>query len=700
MSDWNELFDDPGKLEECFMSAAEGADDRLALLNQFLESVYPAKYAQWPSEIQEAWNGGVELLADAITSHVENREVRKWLHLTAASGFDSAVFRDALAVGLRAAFADYLDPAGMIAALGIHDPTVTTERVSARWERFAHLAEGNRCCHAAYGAGVIDDVDPLTSEVRVRFDRVQAIPLDVFLDTVQMVRKDSPLALLLAGRGGQVAAGQDGLLTALCNSLVPPGGDERFFKRILVPGIMNERQFSLAVSGQGAERTGTAGDDQGGRTVAAARSAQELAEVLKTTRHYEPADGDIENIDRLLLQCAGRPEQAELLRDIIVRLWHLCRQTDWLVRSLRENLAGSVAWQDREIFVKLTDEASGRSVDCWLSAAALAVGAERFFELAIRLPLRLWPVVEQVAADLGLSRQRLVDTVVAALRTSDATADMALWLWKSDAPEKTVLRDVVLIMKALGNPVKGAFIRANRDLHKLLVTSEAFHRFMVEGRSTDSSRALVRAIEHSAVLDSGERQSMLVRLVRSFPELRAIIEKRNAPVKKKAMPRMTSIRSYEARRLELEEIINVKIPGNSRAIATAREHGDLRENAEYKAAKDEQAYLTARRNELESDLDEVRAYDFTLTSDFNQITPGCSFEIQTADGRRQRYLLLGLWDSVPEKNMLSYETPLGMAVLSAKVGDDIEMPTGDVAAVVDIGPLPSDILEWLNEPAN
>jgi hypothetical protein len=547
MSDWIELFNDAAKLEECFMAAADGEGGKLVLLNRFLESVIPPGYSRWPSDIQEAWNGGAELLTDAIAGRVDDREVRRWLHLTAASGFDNAVFRDALAAGLRAAFPDYLDPAGMIAALGVHDPAVSTERVSARWERFEHLTEGARCCHAAYGAGVIDDIDPLTSEVRVRFDRIQAIPLDVFLDTVQMVKDDSPLAALLAG--GKAAEAESGLLAALRESLVPPEGDERFFRRVLVPAVMTERQFALAVAGQTARDAGAQGAEPAGRAVADARSAHELAEVLKTVKHYEPGGGDIENVGRLLQQCAGKPEQAELLRDIIVRLWHLCPHADWLVDSLREDLASSVVWREPELFVKLTDEVPGKSVVAWLSAAALAVGGGRFFELAIRLPLRLWPAVEQVADGLELSRQQWVETVVAALRTADATADMVLWLWQAKVPESAVLRDVVLVMKALGNPVKGAFIRANRDLRKLLVTSEKFHRFLVEGRAIDSSRALVRAIEHSAVLDSGERQSMLVRLVRSFPELRAIIEKRNAPVTKKAMPRITSIRSYEARRL-------------------------------------------------------------------------------------------------------------------------------------------------------
>lgn len=691
------LLSEPGMIEERFMEAADGTVSSICVLNQFLESVKPEHYSSWPGDVQAAWSGGTELFTDAVGRLLPEPAVLQWLRLSSAAGYDSAVFRDALASGARAAFPDYLDPAGLISALGIHDAGVTTETIAARWDRFEHLFEGARCCHSAYGAGVVEEIDALTSEVRVRFEKHQVLPLDVFLDSVKMVRRGSALDRLLTE--GLAALQNEGkaLMADLSASLIPTGGNLRFFRKCLVPVTISERDFKKVFTGGGTRSTREAVASGRDRLAADARSIQELAEILKSRRKFEPGDEDTANIERLLTTAGQKPDQAELLRDVLVGLWHFCPGATWLSHILRDDLSDASAWSGAETFVELTDGVAGKSVAHWLAAAATAVGEHRFFSLVVRLPLRLWSSVEQVVASCGMHRQQLIEAAVTGLQSANATADMALWLWRSKAPERQLLRDVSVIMKALATPTKGAFSQANRDLRKLFVTNEELHAFLVDGRSTESRRALVRAVEHSAVLDSGERQSMLVRLVRTFPELRPIIEKRSAPTRRKAMARITSIRSYDVRRLELEEIVNAKIPANSRTIATAREHGDLRENAEYKAAKDEQAYLTARRNELETDLDEVRAYDFSLVKEVSQVVPGCRFVLEMSDGSRQVYFLLGLWDSIPERNMLSYETPLGEAVLASRAGDQVDLPNGQTATIAEVSVLPGEVTEWLNE---
>ncbi|MDT8390775.1 MAG: GreA/GreB family elongation factor [Lentisphaeria bacterium] len=694
MSDWQELIEQPEKIEECFLAAADNAPGQLAKLNALTRRITPNLFAKWPGPVRQAWMNGSDVFIDTIGAVDDTPEVITWLLQTAQCGYDSPLFRDALATGTRAAFPNYLDPAGIISALGVHDPAVSTRQIHNRWRRFELLEQGRHCCHAAYGAGIVDEVDPLTSEVRVTFDRLQVLPLDVFLDTVQMVKSDSVLENILTGHYGKALLDKSNLLPELVASLVPPKGNSRFFKRCLVPAFMTEKVYAKAVAAGAVATVAKGKTDDTTRTVADARSPHELVGVLNALKEAPFGEAEIANVNRLLTMCSAKADQAELMRDIVVRVWSLAPNASWLVEGLKTDLADAAAFKDEERFIRLTDELSGKAVVAWLSASATALDPDTFFTLAVRLPLRLLTAVEQAIGDLGLDKQYLIDAVTHGLRTA-GTCDMALWLWRSTCPEKKALRDITLVMKALAVPVKGSFLRANRDLRKILVTDSKFHTFLVEGRSVESSRALVRAVEHSAVLDNGERQSMLVRLVRSFPELRSIIEKRGGPVKKKAIQQMTSIRSYETRRLELEEIIQVKIPENSRAIAVAREHGDLRENAEFKAAKDEQAYLTARRNELEAGLDNIRAVEFSAVQ-AKQVIPGSMFDLRQEDGSSTTYCLLGLWDSDPSRNLLSYETPLGAAVLSAKEGEKVDLPDGGVAEVRNIAPLPDDILTWLN----
>ena len=80
-----------------------------------------------------------------------------------------------------------------------------------------------------------------------------------------------------------------------------------------------------------------------------------------------------------------------------------------------------------------------------------------------------------------------------------------------------------------------------------------------------------------------------------------------------------SQKSFDLAKSEYEELINVKIPENKEAIATAREHGDLKENSEYKMARQDQDLLLARKNELEVNLSIANVTDFT---DANKDTVG------------------------------------------------------------------------------
>ena len=88
-------------------------------------------------------------------------------------------------------------------------------------------------------------------------------------------------------------------------------------------------------------------------------------------------------------------------------------------------------------------------------------------------------------------------------------------------------------------------------------------------------------------LDGGEKQSLLVRITSIYPEAKRLVEKRKVEVKIGDMDKITSVRSYVEKQQELTEIINKHIPENTEAIATARDYGDLRENFEFKAAKDQ-----------------------------------------------------------------------------------------------------------------
>ena len=141
-------------------------------------------------------------------------------------------------------------------------------------------------------------------------------------------------------------------------------------------------------------------------------------------------------------------------------------------------------------------------------------------------------------------------------------------------------------------------------------------------------------------------------------------------------------------------IINKKIPENSAAIAHAREYGDLRENAEFKAAKENQRLLLERRAYLESELNEVLPTDFSDVEVDNVVVPGTSVVLDV-DGSPLTYHILGLWDSEPETGIISYDTDIAKALISRKSGDEVELPQGESAVIRKVTKLPAHVKTWV-----
>ena len=129
--------------------------------------------------------------------------------------------------------------------------------------------------------------------------------------------------------------------------------------------------------------------------------------------------------------------------------------------------------------------------------------------------------------------------------------------------------------------------------------------------------------------------------------------------------------SFDAAKSEYEDLIANKIPENKEAIATAREHGDLKENSEYKMARQDQDILLARKNELEVDLSRARVTDFSEATKDN-IGIGSVVKLKEGStGKTRSYSILGAWDSDPDNDVLSYKTPLAKQLIGKRNGESV-----------------------------
>lgn len=128
---------------------------------------------------------------------------------------------------------------------------------------------------------------------------------------------------------------------------------------------------------------------------------------------------------------------------------------------------------------------------------------------------------------------------------------------------------------------------------------------------------------------------------------------------------------YEALKKELEHIKTVERPQNIAAIEEARAHGDISENAEFEAAKERQAFIDGRLNELGYKLSHLEIIDpDTLPKD--RALFGCTVVIENIDtGENNEYQLVGPDESNVEKGRISVSSPLGKSMIGKKTGDEI-----------------------------
>ena len=189
----------------------------------------------------------------------------------------------------------------------------------------------------------------------------------------------------------------------------------------------------------------------------------------------------------------------------------------------------------------------------------------------------------------------------------------------------------------------------------------------------ETARDLANTLMLNQGFEELTKKSLLARFIKIFPKIQSLVA---ADAESKEEQLLVSKASFERKREEYEAIVSKKIPENSRAIASAREHGDLKENSEYKMAKQDQQVLMAQKTALERDLGRARITNFK-EANADQISVGSIVEVKSvANGHVTRYTLLGAWDGDPDNHILSYKTPFGAALLGKKPGDTVKVKTG------------------------
>jgi transcription elongation GreA/GreB family factor len=192
--------------------------------------------------------------------------------------------------------------------------------------------------------------------------------------------------------------------------------------------------------------------------------------------------------------------------------------------------------------------------------------------------------------------------------------------------------------------------------------------------SEEEGREAVAAIDRAVGLEDHRRRAVRETILMKFPALRAPVEE----------VLYSTPEAIEAQRKELERLQKVELPANAEAMRTAKEHGDLRENFEYHAARQKHEYLSARIAELSDGLARTRPLD-PARIDASAVRVGTRLVLRGGDGTERRVAILGPWDSKPEQDVYSYQSEFARHLLGKKVGDRVALGTGE-ASVVAIEP--------------
>mgnify|MGYP000669018509 FL=1 len=133
---------------------------------------------------------------------------------------------------------------------------------------------------------------------------------------------------------------------------------------------------------------------------------------------------------------------------------------------------------------------------------------------------------------------------------------------------------------------------------------------------------------------------------------------------------------------ELSKLKFVERPKISEAIAEARAHGDLKENAEYHAAKELQGLMEAKINEIESTLSNAQVIDVKEIPETGRVVFGSTVNLYDIDNDKElKYKIVGNLESNPEKGHISIDTPIAKGLLGKFVEDEvsIETPSGKLS---------------------
>lgn len=425
--------------------------------------------------------------------------------------------------------------------------------------------------------------------------------------------------------------------------------------------------------------------------------AAALDQIIKHHHEFNEPEAQLQPVIAAIEQSAERNQKLhpELSFELVMGRDDLLERVPQL-RATNRDLTLSRLIRDEEarlatILPKLTAAKEKRV----LAALPDALGEQwtrRAFQLMQSHHARAAAQLPKVFAESG-QQAELRAFLERGIREHSLSSETLLWLCRErDGEFRELINPDLLgaVLAAIERDQHNETSRGNKLRDLLLDDRELIPEMFAESEIA-IARDGMRRLMLSPVFDELTKRSLMARIIKLHPELESIVT--GEQKEEKTQPLIVSWSSLEKRKEEYEDLIQKKIPENTKEISVARSYGDLRENFEFKAAKQMQAVLMRRKTELEHMLHNARGTSFE-NPDTTKVSIGTIVTLKSLSGDYERFTILGAWDGDPERGIISYQTAIGQALLGKIVGDKVTLNTDHSTGeyeIVGIEAAPPDV---------
>ncbi|MGC1481096.1 MAG: GreA/GreB family elongation factor [Chthoniobacterales bacterium] len=570
-------------------------------------------------------------------------------------------------------------------------------------EKIDQLAPGAFCQHKSWGFGKVAEWNLLTSQIFIDFDHKKSHPmqLEYAAETLVPVPADHVRAQLAEDREAVMARVKEDPAGLGIDTLRSLGGKATTdqISAVFVPHAMDAPAFKkfwdsakkklksnahVHFPGKKSEpiELHDAPVDQGAKLVTQFRDARHPKDqVIALDAIVKSSDdvADAEEVQKLVLELESAASKGLRLYSVqalemLLARDEICAESKEVEPGEDAPVVGDVLKGEQtrlpELFTSLP-ASKHRKVLSHFQEAFPDSWKERALDLALMASPRLVQEIARLFENAGLTEE-FRDALDKWIRERRMSPEVLLWFCRErggDFPELFTMEIFSAILASLEQDMLSDVTRGTK-LHDLVMDDKTLVSDLFSVASLEDTRDAVRKLKLSTVFDDLDKRSLLARIIKLHPEVQGMVtgqeEERDDSL-------VVSWASLERRRKEYEDLINKQIPQNTKDISIARSYGDLRENFEFKSAKEQQRVLLRRKSDMEREMSASRGTNFD-DIDTSKVGIGTTVELTEVDsGSQETYSILGAWDSIPEKGVVSYQAGIGQALAGKKVGDVAEL---------------------------